>query len=76
MGDSTKPRQVRVADGLWKAYDTVCKDLGRTRAEDINDHIRRQVRQHGGPEELTLLEQAEAEVAERRSRQVGHRPDE
>lgn len=76
MGDSTKPRQVRVADGLWKAYDTVCRRLGRTRAEDINEHIRAQVRQHGGPDELALLEQAEAEVAERRSRQVGYRPGE
>jgi hypothetical protein len=61
---------------LWSAYDTVCKGLGRTRAEDINQHIREQVRRHGGPAELELLKQAEAEVAERRSRQVGYRPGE
>lgn len=71
MGDSTKPRQVRVPDGLWAAYDVVCRKIGRTRAEDINDHIRRQVREHGGPAELALLEEADAEVAERRSRKGG-----
>jgi len=71
MGDSTKPRQVRVADGLWSAYERVCAKLGRTRAEDINDHIRRQIKQHGDASDHELLAEAEAELAERRGRKGG-----
>ncbi len=71
MGDTTKPRQVRVADGLWTSYEHVCAKLGRTRAEDINDHIRRQVQQHGSPDDLKLLADADAELAERRGRKGG-----
>lgn len=71
MGDSTKPRQVRVADGLWSAYERVCAKLGRTRAEDINDHIRQQIKQHGEPADHELLAEADAELAERRGRKGG-----
>lgn len=66
---TTKPRQFRVAEGAWQAYDAVCKRLGRTRAEDLNAHIRRMVRRHGTPEEIELLNQADAEVEARRARQ-------
>lgn len=65
---TTQPRQVRVAGGIWTAYDAVCKRLGRTRAEDLNAHMRRMIRRHGTPEEIDLLNAAEAEVEERRAR--------
>lgn len=65
---TTKPRQVRVAKGAWTAYEAVCERLGRTRAEDINDHIRRMIRRHGTAEEKALLAEADAEVQERRTR--------
>ncbi|MFD0853884.1 hypothetical protein ACFQ07_16720 [Actinomadura adrarensis] len=65
---TTKPRQFRVPDGAWAAYDAVCKRLGRTRAEDLNAHIRRTVKRHGTPEEIAMLAEAEAEVEARRTR--------
>ncbi|MEU4804328.1 hypothetical protein [Actinosynnema sp. NPDC023587] len=71
MGDTTKPRQVRIPDGYWATYETVCARLGRTRAEDINDHIRALVEEHGTPEEIRLIEQADHELAQRRSRKGG-----
>ncbi len=71
MGDTTKPRQIRIADDAWTAYANVCKRLGRTRADDINDHIAKQVRQHGTAEDIELLERAETELAERRARKGG-----
>lgn len=76
MADTTKPRQVRVPDDAWTAYDKVCARLGRTRAEDINSHIAQQIRQHGTPAEIALLERAEAEVTERRARKGGRPPKE
>lgn len=65
---TTQPRQVRVATGIWTAYDAVCKRLGRTRAEDLNAHMRRMIKRHGTPEEIELLNAAEAELEERRTR--------
>ncbi len=73
MGDedqTTKPRQFRVADGLWEAYDAVCKRMGRTRAEDLNDHIRSTIKGHGTPQELERLAAAETELEKRRARQI------
>lgn len=71
MGDTTKPRQIRIPDDLWVAYEQVCADLGRTRAEDVLAHIRRQVRRHGDPEARAALARADAELAERRARRGG-----
>lgn len=73
-GDTTKPRQVRVPDALWAAYERVCSRLGHTRAEDINAHIRRQVRRHGDAEDMAALRAADAELAERRARRGGRPP--
>lgn len=74
MSDTTQPRQFRVADGHWKAYDLVCKQEGTSRAEDLVAHIRRRIQDSGNAEALKLLAQADAEVAERRARMHPGRP--
>lgn len=66
---TTKPRQFRVADGLWETYDAICKRLGRTRAEDLNLHIRKTIEEHGTPEEIGRLAEVDAELERRRIRQ-------
>lgn len=65
---TTKPRQFRVADGLWETYDAVCKRLSKTRAEDLNAHMRRMVKRHGTPEEVARLAEVDAELEKRRLR--------
>jgi hypothetical protein len=66
---TTKPRQFRVADGLWETYDAICKRLDTTRAEDLNAHIRRQIQEHGTPAEIARLADVDAELEQRRLRQ-------
>lgn len=66
---TTKPRQFRVADGLWETYDDICKRLGRTRAEDLNIHIRQVIKEHGTPEEIGRLDDVDAELERRKIRQ-------
>lgn len=73
-GDTTPTRPVRVATGLWEAYARVCAQLGRTRAEDLNAYMRRQVRRHGDAEALRLLAEADAELKKRRSNKGGRPP--
>lgn len=67
----TRTRPIRVPDGLWTAYGLVCAALGTSRAEALNAHMRRQVTEHGAPEALEMLDQADTEMAERRSRRGG-----
>jgi len=74
MADTTKPRQFRVPEPLWAAYDNVCRRLGTTRAEDLNAHIQATVKKHGDRVDHQLLAEAEAEVAERRARKGGRPP--
>lgn len=69
----TKPRQIRVPDALWAAYDRVCKSLGTTRAGDLVDHMRARVMEHGTDQDRADLAAADAELEERRAR-VGGRP--
>lgn len=70
--DHTPQRKVRVSDPLWRAYETVCRRVfGRTRSEDLVEHMRDVVREHGTEEEIRLLEAAEEEANERRSRKGG-----
>lgn len=71
MADTTQPRQIRVPTGAWTAYEHVCQRLGRTRAEDINLHIREMIQAHGTKEDRKLLAQADTELAERRARKGG-----
>ncbi|MET7333283.1 hypothetical protein [Nonomuraea sp. NPDC005650] len=67
----TPIRRFRAPDLLWDAYETVCARLGYDRSEDLLNHIRATIREHGTPEEVAALEQAEAELAERRARKGG-----
>ncbi|WP_431903597.1 hypothetical protein [Nonomuraea sp. bgisy101] len=68
----TPVKKFRVPDLLWDAYETVCKrELGRDRSEDLVEHIRAVVREHGTAAELELLDQAEAELEARRARKGG-----
>lgn len=71
----TPIRRFRAPDGLWEAYDSVCKRaLGRDRSEDLVEHIVATVREHGSETELQKLAEAEAEIAERRARKGGRPP--
>lgn len=70
--DHTPIRRLRASDDLWEAYDSVCRRVfGRSRSEDLVDHMRTVVQEHGNAEELALLAAAERELAERRSRKGG-----
>lgn len=71
----TPIRRFRAPDGLWQAYESVCKRvLQRDRSEDLLDHIVATVREHGNKAELEKLVAAEAEMAERRARKGGRPP--
>lgn len=74
MADTTKSRQFRAPEPLWKAYENVCRRLGVTRAEDLNAHMRDMVTEHGDPLDRQLLAESEAEMAERRARKGGRPP--
>jgi len=57
--------------GLWDAYGRVCERQGRERAQDLVDHVRREIEQHGDAQDLADLAAADAELAERRARRGG-----
>lgn len=68
----TPIRRFRAPDTLWDAYETVCKRvLSKERSEDLLDHIRAVIREHGNVDELAKLKLAEEELEERRSRKGG-----
>lgn len=70
--DHTPVRKLRVSDPLWKAYESVCQRVfGHSRSEDLVEHMREVISQHGDPQEKELLAQADAELAERRARKGG-----
>ncbi|GAA3215663.1 hypothetical protein GCM10010468_37250 [Actinocorallia longicatena] len=70
--DHTPIRRLRASDGLWATYETVCRrTFGRSRSEDLVEHMRTIVREHGTDEELAVLEEAERETEERRARKGG-----
>lgn len=75
-GDQTKPRQVRVPDGMWIAFKSVCDRLGTTRSAVLAAHVNRRIEEYGTEDELRLLAKAEAELAERRARKGGRPPKE
>jgi hypothetical protein len=62
---------IRVPRLMWDTYNRVCARLGKDRTDDILDHVRRRIREHGDDRDLADLEAAEAELAERRSRRGG-----
>lgn len=70
--DHTPIRKLRVSDPLWEAYDNVCQRVfGHSRSEDLVDHMRAVVREHGNADELAKLQAAEKELAARRARKGG-----
>jgi hypothetical protein len=71
MGDRTPTRPIRVPVAMWDAYGRVCERLGRDRSEDLLDHMRRQIEQHGDDTDRQDLAAAERELAERRARKGG-----
>ncbi|HEY0637949.1 MAG TPA: hypothetical protein VGD67_09905 [Pseudonocardiaceae bacterium] len=74
MSDTTKPRQVRIPEDIWAAYERVCSRRGLTRAEAINAAIRREIRRHGDDDDRAAIARADAELAERRARKGGRPP--
>lgn len=73
--DTTKHtpwRKFRLPAPLWEAYGSVCaRILSRERSEDLVEHVRALVAEHGTADELAKLELAEQELEERRSRKGG-----
>ena len=68
----TPIRRFRAPDDLWKAYETVCKRVfSRERSEDLLEHMRTVILEYGNADEMALLERAEQEIADRRSRKGG-----
>ncbi|MGW0881422.1 hypothetical protein [Streptomyces sp. NPDC002671] len=56
---------------LWQAYGRVCERLGTDRTNDVLDHMKTRILEHGTDEDRADLERAEKEVAERRARKGG-----
>jgi hypothetical protein len=71
MADRTPTTPIRVPRSMWAAYGRVCGRLGRDRTEDLLDHMRRQIEQHGDDADRADLAAADAELAERRARKGG-----
>ena len=65
---------IRVPRLMWNAYDRVCDRIGKDRTEDITDHIRERIREHGDERDIADLEAAEQELAERHARKGGRPP--
>lgn len=65
---------IRVPRAMWEAYRRVCDRLGLDRTDDLLDHVRGQIREHGDEQDLADLAAAEAELAERRARKGGRPP--
>ncbi|GAA3124999.1 hypothetical protein GCM10017687_44120 [Streptomyces echinatus] len=49
----------------------MCERLGTDRTNDVLDHMKARIREHGTDEDRADLERAEKEVAERRARKGG-----
>ena len=71
MGDRTPTRPIRVPVAMWDAYGRVCDRLGRDRSEDLLNHMRAQIEQHGDETDRADLATAEQELAVRRARRGG-----
>lgn len=70
--DHTPVRRFRASDDLWNAYESVCKRVfGHSRSENLVDHMRAVIREHGNAAEKAMLAKAEQELAERRARKGG-----
>ncbi len=67
----TATRPIRVPAPMWEAYGRVCERLDTDRTNDLLDHMRARIREHGEEQDTLDLEQAERELVERRSRKGG-----
>lgn len=67
----TATRPIRVPAPMWDAYGRICGRLDTDRTNDLLDHMRARIREHGDDADLADLEKAERELAERRSRKGG-----
>lgn len=68
---TTPPTAIRVPRSMWAAYGRVCDRLRTGRSEDLVDHIRGRISEHGDEQDKADLAAAEEELAERRSRKGG-----
>lgn len=71
MAERTPTRPIRVPIRLWDAYGRVLARRGRERTQDLLDHMRREIEQHGDADDRADLAAAEAELVERRARKGG-----
>ena len=71
MAEHTPHITLRVPEAMRDAYRRVCEQLGVTRTDDLIEHIRRQIIEHGDAEAQAALAAADVELAERRSRKGG-----
>ena len=69
--DHTPTIKVRMPPAMWAAYGRVCERLGRDRTEDLIEHVRQQIEQHGDDTDRADLAAAERELADRRARKGG-----
>ncbi|MBK3596269.1 MULTISPECIES: hypothetical protein [Streptomyces] len=69
--DHTFITRFRIPKRLWDAYGTAAQRQGTDRSTDLVNHVRDYVREHGDAQELTELEAAEKELADRRTRKGG-----
>lgn len=67
----TRTRPIRVPGPLWDAYGRICERLDTDRTNDLLDHMRARVRDHGDEQDRDDLAKAEQELAERRARKGG-----
>jgi hypothetical protein len=74
MAGHTPTTPIRVPRSMWAAYGRVCARLGRDRTEDLLDHMRERIGEHGDDADRAGLAAAEAELEERRSRKGGRPP--
>jgi hypothetical protein len=71
MADHTPAVRVRMPHAMWDAYGRICERRGVERSEDLLDHVRQQIEQHGDDADRADLAAADAELAERRARKGG-----
>lgn len=65
---------IRVPRAMWSAYERVCGRLGVSRNDDLLNHIRGRIGEHGDDRDRADLAAADQELAERRSRKGGRPP--
>lgn len=56
---------------MWDAYGRICKRLGHDRSDDLIEHVRQQIEEHGDAADRADLAAADAELADRRGRKGG-----